>query len=844
MEKQPVSVGLLAHVDAGKTTLSEALLYCSGARRTLGRVDHKSAFLDTHDLERQRGITIFSKQAILETADLEITLVDTPGHADLASEAERVLSILDCAVLVISGTDGVQAHTLTLWRLLRKHGIPTFIFINKMDLPGMGRSALLAQLQSKLSAGCVDFSAGDDLLAEAAAMCDEDLLEAYLETGHIPENALARCVSDGLLFPCCFGSALKTQGIDSLLNILNKFAPRVLCPGGFGARVYKVSRDPLGNRLSWLKVTGGSLQVRQTLTYSDSKGARLEEKIVQLRRYSGDKFTPIERAVPGQLVAVTGLSGTWAGQGLGIEEAALKPEIEPVMTYKVALPAGADPISALQKLRLLEEEDPQLHILWDEGAGQIHVQIMGKIQLEILKSVIAQRFDMDVAFENGRIFYKETIANTVEGVGHFEPLRHYAEVHLLLEPLPRCSGLVFDTACPVDILEARWQNLVMTHLEEKIHRGVLTGSPITDMKITLLVGRAHVKHTEGGDFRQATYRAVRQGLMQAENVLLEPWYQFTLTVPASCVGRAISDIRAMHGQPQPPETDGETATVTGIVPAATLADYADQVAAYTQGLGQLQITLHGYLPCHDQQQVVEALSYDPQADVENTPDSVFCDHGAGFTVKWDKVHDYMHLDSGRKADRQEAPAVICSNLHISEKELEAILKRQFGDRNRPMYHAPANRPAAEKLNIRPRRAAALIVDGYNIIHALPELAETAKSDLDAARRLLCDRLSSYAAFRKTRLVVVFDGWKIKGNLGEKTAFHNIQVVFTKENQTADNYIESLVHEIGRNYDVKVATSDALVQLSSLRSGVLRMSARELWDELQRTEEEMRKYYKA
>ena len=844
MEKHAVSIGLLAHVDAGKTTLSEALLYCSGARRTLGRVDHRDAFLDTHDLERQRGITIFSKQAILETANLEITLVDTPGHADLAAEAERVLSILDCAVLVISGTDGVQAHTLTLWRLLQKHGIPTFLFINKMDLPGVDRQKILSQLQSKLSPGCVDFSAGDEAIWEAAAMCDESLLETYLESGTVSQREIARCVAEGKLFPCCFGSALKTQGIDGLLAALDKFAPRPVCPGGFGGRVYKISRDPQGNRLTWLKVTGGSLQVRQSLSYQNSKGEVLEEKLVQLRRYSGEKFTPIERAVTGQLVAVTGLSGTWAGQGLGIEQAALPPELEPVMTYQVALPAGTDPMTALQKLRLLEEEDPQLHIVWDEGAKQIHVQIMGRIQLEILKSLIAQRFSMEVTFENGRIFYKETITEAVEGVGHFEPLRHYAEVHLLLEPLPRGSGLVFDTACPVDILEARWQNLVLTHLEEKTHLGVLTGSPITDMKITLLVGRAHVKHTEGGDFRQATYRAVRQGLMQAKSQLLEPWYRFNLTVPAHCVGRAISDIRAMHGQPKPPETTGEMAAVTGIVPAATLTDYADQVAAYTQGLGQLQIALHGYLPCHDQDLVVQTLGYDPQADLSNTPDSVFCDHGAGFVVKWDKVKDYMHLDSGRKEDRQEAPAVISANLHISDKELEAILKRQFGDMNRPMYHAPANRPAKETLTIRPRRSTALIVDGYNVIHALPELSETAQNDLDAARRLLCDRLSSYAAFRKTRLVVVFDGWKVKGNLGEKTAFHNIQVVYTKENQTADNYIESLVNEIGRNYDVKVATSDGLVQLSSLRSGVLRMSARELWQELERTEEEMRKYYKS
>ena len=842
MEKQAVSVGLLAHVDAGKTTLSEALLYCSGARRTLGRVDHRDAFLDTHDLERSRGITIFSKQAVMETPNLEITLVDTPGHADLAAEAERTLSVLDCAVLVISGTDGVQAHTLTLWRLLQKHQIPVFLFINKMDLPGADRQKLLSQLQSKLNAGCIDVSAGDETIAEGAAMCDETLLETYLETGTLPQKEIARCVAEGKVFPCCFGAALKTQGVDVLLRMLDQYAPRPVNLGGFGARVYKISRDHQGNRLTWLKVTGGSLQVRQTLSYQNSKAEPLEEKLVQLRLYSGDKFTPIERAVPGQLVAVTGLSGTWAGQGLGVEPAALPPELEPVMTYRVALPAGTDPVTALQKLRQLEEEDPQLHILWDESAKQIHVQIMGRIQLEILGSLVAQRFGMEVTFENGRIFYKETILDTVEGVGHFEPLRHYAEVHLLLEPLPRGSGLVFDTACSVDVLEARWQNLVLTHLEEKIHRGVLTGSPITDMKITLLVGRAHEKHTEGGDFRQATYRAVRQGLMQANSRLLEPWYDFTLTVPAACVGRAISDIRAMQGSPEPPEQTGEMATVTGIVPAATLCDYADQVAAYTQGLGQLQIALHGYLPCHNQAQVVSQLGYDPQADLENTPDSVFCDHGAGFPVKWDKVKDYMHLDSGRKEGGQEAPAVIASNLHISEKELDAILKRQFGSMDRPLYRTSFRTSAEEKLTIRPRRNTALIVDGYNVIHQLPELSETAQSDLDAARRLLCDRLSSYAAFRKSRLVVVFDGYKVKGNQGEKTAYHNIQVVYTKENQTADNYIESLVHEIGRNYDVKVATSDALVQLSALRSGVLRLSARELWQELERAEEEMRKFY--
>ena len=838
-QKKPCCVGILAHVDAGKTTLSEAMLYCSGARRTLGRVDHRDAFLDTHDLERQRGITIFSKQALFETANRSVTLVDTPGHADFSAEAERVMPILDCAILVISGTDGIQAHTLTLWRLLEQYAVPVFLFINKMDLPGKSKDVLLSQLQNQFSASCVDFTQDKDAVAEAAAMCDEALLENYLESGTVTDGNIRELIAARKLFPCCFGAGLKLEGVDALLELLDIYGPQPIYPGGFGAKVYKISRDPQGNRLTWLKVTGGSLKVRAPLTYTDPKGQQLEEKAVQLRLYSGDKFTAPEEVFPGQLCAVTGLTATFIGQGLGTEPSGCPPVIEPVMTYRIDLPKAADPTIALQKLRLLEEEDPQLHIVWDSRLKQIYVQIMGKVQLEVLRSLIAQRFAMEITTDAGRIFYKETIAAPVEGVGHFEPLRHYAETHILLEPLPPGSGLVLDTVCPTDVLDGNFQRLILTHLAEKTHLGVLTGSPITDIKLTLLVGRAHVKHTEGGDFRQATYRAVRQGLMQAQSVLLEPQYRFTLALPTEQVGRAITDIRAMHGDFMPPEAVGDTSVLTGTVPAATLGDYADQVAAYTQGRGRLQLALDGYVPCHNTEEVVAALAYDPESDLENTPDSVFCDHGAGVTVKWDRVKDFMHLESGLK---EEKPQVITRNLRMDDKELEAIMEREFGPVKRPMYHAPANRPAEEKLTIRAPRQTALIVDGYNIIFAWDELAQTAQTDLDAARRRLCDWLSSYAGFKKCRLVVVFDGYRVKGNPGEKGHFHNIQVVYTKENETADAYIEALVAQIGKNYSVRVATSDGLVQLSSLRSGVLRMSARELWTELETAKTEMRSFY--
>ncbi len=838
-KKPPCCVGLLAHVDAGKTTLSEALLYLSGARRTLGRVDHKDTCLDTHSLERARGITIFSKQARLETPHREITLVDTPGHVDFSAEAERTMPILDCAVLVISGTDGVQAHTLTLWRLLERYHVPVFLFVNKMDLPGMERESLLAQLQSQLSAACVDFGADFEAIAENAALCDEALLENYLESGVMTDGNLRSLIARRKLFPCCFGSALKLEGVDMLLDILDRYAPIREYPADVAARVYKISRDSQGNRLTWLKVTGGSLKVRSVFHYENRKGEPREEKVLQLRRYSAEKFTSWEEIPAGCLAAVTGLSETYAGQALGAEPAGQPYVLEPVMTYRVNLPGGCDPAQALAQLRQLEEEDPQLHLLLENG--QIHVQIMGRVQLEIFRSLARQRFGLDITLDDRRIFYKETIENTVEGVGHFEPLRHYAEVHLLLEPLPRGSGLVFDTVCPTDILDGNYQRLILTHLEEKVHRGVLTGSPITDMKLTLLVGKAHLKHTEGGDFRQATYRAVRQGLMQAKSVLLEPWYDFSLTLPTEQVGRAITDIRAMGGELDAPEASGGISALRGLVPASEVKDYAQTLAAYTQGRGRLLLSLHGYAPCHNPEAVMAEIGYDPEADPENTPDSVFCAHGAGFSVKWQHVKDYMHLESGRKEEK--APQIISRNVRADDRELETILEREFGPIRRPLYRSAAdNRPATEDIPIRAPRQKCIIVDGYNVLFAWEDLAEQAREDLDAARRQLCDTLSSYAGFTKCRIVVVFDGYKQKGNPGEKIPFHNIQVVFTREGETADAYIEALAHEIGTNYAVRVASSDNLVQLSSFRSGVLRVSARELRMEIDLARKEMEKHF--
>ncbi len=831
--KQHISAGLLAHVDAGKTTLLEAMLYLSGARRTFGRVDHGDTCLDTHDLERERGITIFSKQAVLETENRVITLVDTPGHVDFSAEMERTLPVLDCAVLIISGTDGIQAHTLTLWKLLEQYRVPTFLFINKMDLSGADREKLLAQLQSRLSSGCLDFGASREEIDEQAALCDEALLESYLETGTVTDGNLRGLIAERKIFPCCFGAALKQQGVAEFLEILDIFAPEAAENAEFGAKVYKISRDSQGARLTWLKVTGGKLKVRMPLTFGEK-----EEKIQSIRLYSGDKFTTLEEAGSGTLCAVTGLTQTWAGQGIGSALSSPKPKLQSVMTYRVQ--GGGDSVQLLQKLRLLEEEDPQLKLLWDPESRQIHIQIMGRVQLEVFQKLVLQRFGQEISLLDPKITYLETVENTVEGVGHYEPLRHYAEVHILLEPLPRGSGLQFATNCPTDVLDTAYQHLILTHMAEKSHRGVLLGAPITDMKLTLLVGRAHLKHTEGGDMRQATYRAIRQGLMQAKSRILEPWYEFSLLVPTETIGRAITDIRAMGGQFDAPEQENGFSRLSGLVPASELGDYGQVLAAYTQGRGQLQLSLHGYLPCHNEEAVIAAAAYDPEADLDNPPGSIFCAHGAGFHVKWSQVKDYMHLESGLKEEK--APQIILRNLSAGDKELEAIMDREFGPIKRPQYTSPANPSASDKLPIRPPQQQYLIVDGYNIIFAWEHLNALAQTDLEAARRQLCDTLSSYAGFKKCRLVVVFDGYKVKGNPGEKEEFSGIQVVFTRENETADAYMEALAAKIGGNYNVRIASSDALVQISGLRSGLLRVSARELLAEIQQAKQEMQQYY--
>ena len=824
-KKAPCSIALLAHVDAGKTTLSEALLYSTGARRQLGRVDHRDAFLDTHDLERSRGITIFSKLARLETEHLDVTLVDTPGHVDFAAEAERTLQVLDCAVLVINGTDGVQAHTLTLWDLLRRYEVPTFLFINKMDLPGKTREELLKQLQEKLSEHIVDFGMSFEEIAEAAAVCDEALLEQYLETGEITDANIRGLVEGKKLFPCCFGSALKLKGVTEFLEVLDRFAPEPEYGEDFAARVYKISRDQQGVRLTWLKVTGGSLKVRTPIAYKDREGKEYTEKCVQLRRYSGPQFTPVEEAPAGSIIAVQGLAATWAGQALGTRAETVSGILEPVMSYRLNLPADKDPLLFLPKLRQLEEEDPLLRVKWDERLKQIHVSLMGKVQLEILTSLIAERFGTNVTFDQGRISYRETIQNTVEGVGHFEPLRHYAECHFLLEPLDPGSGIVIDTKCSADVLDWQYQKLIISHISEKTHLGVLTGSPITDIKITLMAGRAHLKHTEGGDFRQATYRAVRQGLMQAKSRLLEPWYEFTLTVPTPMIGRAITDIRAMSGEFDAPEAVGTNSTLRGTVSVSEVGDYAATVASYTHGTGVFQTRLLGYRPCHNEEAVVAELGYDPEADLENTPDSVFCAHGAGFNVKWNEVPEYMHIASVLEKPKQ--PEIITRNLSLDDRELEKIMEREFGSIKRRQYTAPRNQSASDKMPIAAPKEQLLIVDGYNVLFHWPELEEMAKIDLGLARTRLIEILGDYAAFKNIRMVLVFDGYRAKGNPGQKHKWEKVEIVYTKEGQTGDAYIESLAARIGHNYSTRVVTSDSLVQLSSFRSGLLRMSAREL-----------------
>ena len=839
-------IGVLAHVDAGKTTLSEALLYRAGAIRRLGRVDHQDAFLDTDAMERQRGITIFSKQAVLELSSVRVTLLDTPGHVDFSAEMERTLQVLDCAVLVISGTDGVQGHTRTLWELLERYHVPTFLFINKMDLAGTDRDALLAHLKEKLDGGCVDF--GDsETLAEEAAVLDEAVLERYLETGEVSNAALSALIAERKLFPCYFGSALRVEGVDALLSGVERYAPRPVYPADFGAKVFKITRDSQGARLTHLKLTGGTLRVKDVLT--GREGDTLwQEKADQLRLYSGAKFQSLDEAEAGAVVAVTGLSHTFPGQGLGAEPDWAGAVLQPVLTYRVELSDGTDPHTALQKLRQLEEEDPQLHLVW--SGGDIHIQLMGEVQMEILQRLIRERLGMEVSFGAGTVCYRETIANAVEGIGHFEPLRHYAEVHLLLEPGEPGSGVTVASVCPTDELNLNWQRLILTHLLEKEHCGVLTGAPVTDIKLTLLTGRAHEKHTEGGDFRQATYRAVRQGLMQAENVLLEPWYRFRLELPAEQVGRAMTDLQRMNGEVELPETIGEDAVLTGHAPVAGLRDYGREVAVYTRGRGRLSCTPAGYFPCAEADSVIAAIGYDPERDTENPADSVFCSHGVGVIVPWFEVCDHAQVESGwqpksaapepeTSGPKQRTVSAYAGTIE-QDRELQAIFERTYGTVKRREFIPPKapRRPIADTSEEKRRelkRAFSgeeyLLVDGYNIIFAWDELNKIAAENLDAARKQLCELLCNYQGYRKCRVILVFDAYKVKGGLGSVEKYHNITIVYTREAETADAYIERATYEIGRQHRVRVATSDGPEQVIILGHGALRLSASAFHEEM-------------
>ena len=848
--RKQIVLGILAHVDSGKTTLSEAMLYRAGVTRRLGRVDHKDAFLDTDALEKARGITIFSKQALLTAGDTDITLLDTPGHVDFSTETERTLQVLDYAVLVVSGTDGVQSHTETLWRLLRRYHVPTFVFVNKMDLPGMERQELLAQLNRRLGEGFVDFGATQADRDEALALCDENLMDRMLDAGQLQDADLIPAIARRHVFPCWFGAALKLEGVDALLDGLDRYTRPAPALEAFGAKVFKVSQDEQGARLTWLRVTGGELKVKAQLT-GEADGEPWAEKANQLRLYSGAKYTLAEAIGPGQVCAVTGLTKARPGEGLGAERDSDLPVLEPVLSYQVLLPEGADVHAALGKLHRLEEEEPQLHVVWNETLGEIHVQLMGEIQLEVLRSLLAERFGLEVEFGPGGILYKETITEPMEGVGHYEPLRHYAEVHLKLEPLPRGSGMQFAADCREEVLDKNWQRLVLTHLEEKQHLGVLTGSPLTDVKITLIAGRAHLKHTEGGDFRQATYRAVRQGLMLAKSQLLEPWYAFRLEVPAENIGRAMSDIQRMEGTFDPPESGEETAVLTGFAPVSTMRSYPMEVVSYTRGRGHLSLTLDGYRPCHNAQEVIAAIGYEPEHDLDNPVDSVFCAHGAGFVVPWDQVRSHMHVDSGwGKSTRPEQEAAVPQRRAMAyratleeDAELLKIFERTYGPIKRDPLAAfrpvqKRERPdfAAEQWEIAPEY---LLVDGYNIIFAWDELNALSKESLDAARHKLMDILCNYQGFQKCVLILVFDAYRVPGSPGSIEQYHNIHVVYTKEAETADMFIERVTHEIGRNRRVRVATSDGMEQIIILGHGALRVSARMFHEEVQNVEKQIR-----
>lgn len=873
-EKQ-ITMGILAHVDAGKTTLSEGILYTCKAIRKLGRVDHQDAFLDTNTLERNRGITIFSKQAECTLGEFGMTFLDTPGHVDFSAEMERTLQVLDYAILVISGADGVQGHTETLWRLLSRYQIPVFLFINKMDQPGTDREALLAEVKEKLDANCVEFSADqtDEEWKEQVAVCDEQVMEAYLEGEEISREQIRQMIRERKLFPCYFGSALKMTGVEEFLDDLKLRIRETSYPETFGAKIYKITRDNQGERLTHMKITGGTLKVKSVLSNGrpgETGEGIWQEKVNQIRIYSGEKYTMVSEVKAGTVCAVTGLTATYPGQGLGSEQASDMPVLEPVLSYRIGLPTEVNVHQALLQLRQLEEEEPLLHIVWNETLGEIYAQVMGEVQIEILKSLIKERFGMAVTFDEGNIVYKETILEPVEGVGHFEPLRHYAEVHLLLEPGETGSGLIFAADCSEDVLDRNWQRLILTHLEEREHKGVLIGAPITDMKITLLTGRAHIKHTEGGDFRQATYRAVRQGLRKAKSQLLEPYYEFRLEVPSEQVGRSMTDIQKMLGEFDPPKTEGEMTVLTGSAPVVTMRDYQKEVISYTSGRGRLSCTLKGYYPCHNQEEIVEAAGYDPEADLENPTGSVFCAHGAGFVVNWDQVEDYMHVESGWNAPagqetKPEKPVTAKNwkeeneKYWATEKELEEIFERTYGPIRKLGEEPPAGRSVKgwKKSRRDPLEGYGkstsdykqkktpdgekeyLLVDGYNIIFAWEDLKELAVSNIDGAREKLMDILCNYQGFKKCTLILVFDAYKVKGNPGSVETYHNIHVVYTKEAETADQYIEKTVHEIGRKYRVTVATSDQLEQVIILGQGGRRMSARELLEDVIEVRQQIR-----
>ncbi|MCM1254091.1 MAG: TetM/TetW/TetO/TetS family tetracycline resistance ribosomal protection protein [Clostridium sp.] len=895
MDRKKLVIGILAHVDSGKTTLAESMLYISGSIRTAGRVDHGDTFLDTDVQERTRGITIFSKQAQFSWKEMDITLLDTPGHVDFSAEMERTLQVLDYAVLVISGADGVQGHTVTLWKLLKKYRIPVFLFVNKMDQPGADRQSLMQDIGKRLSGQCVDFTQDDGAeerqetqddgiggriigkLAEDVAVCDERLLESYLERGSVSRRETAALVSKRRLFPAYFGSALKIEGIEELLDGILRYTKTPQYPSEFGARVYKIGRDAAGSRLTYMKITGGSLRPKQVV---DDKEKDWEEKTDQIRIYSGSKYKLEKEAPAGTVCAVTGLSRTFSGEGLGMEKNGAAPLLAPVMTYRVILPPEEDVHTAYKKLCQLEEEEPLLHIVWKEQLEEIHAQLMGEVQIDILKNMIQERFGIAVEFDVGSIVYKETIRQKAEGVGHFEPLRHYAEVHLILEPGEPGSGLVFDTVCSEDTLDRNWQRLVLTHLEEKEHRGILTGSPITDMKITLAAGRAHIKHTEGGDFRQATYRALRQGLHKADCVLLEPVYEFRLELPQSVIGRAMSDIQARYGQFDAPLTDGETSILTGTVPVSEMQGYQTEVMAYSGGRGRLDCTLKGYEPCHNEQEIIASFGYGAERDTDNPASSVFCSHGAGMVVAWQDVENYMHI--GSVLENRAVPASEQYNdisvrtkpsAAVNEKELEEIFKRTYaGGGSRGRWNKAKGRARekgtdsaggagktteakvirAQQMDGGERKNKSestdtvnkeyLLVDGYNIIFAWEELSELAKINLDSARGKLMDILSNYQGYRKMTLILVFDAYKVKGSPGSISAYHNIYVVYTKEAETADQYIEKTTHEIAGKNQVTVATSDGLEQLIIMGQGARRLSARELKEEIMSTNQELRELF--